>query len=254
MARPATRRTTTTATTRKATTTRKPKAAPSKRIASAKQKPQSRISAPAERDVTVYANKAPTEYHELFAQWIVDEVGYDPIEARNRMEAFRMGVSIATRARTAFMDSETLEDWRDANSMNKPGRKKKTEEEAASTESEEDEEYDEEEMEEEDEESDDDDYDDEDEDDDDDMEEDDEEPDDEEYDDEEDMEEDEEPPAPKSRVRGKTAVKTASRGSTHGTTRTTKDSKATPAPRGARKTTTGTKQATGKRSTSRVAF
>lgn len=75
------------------------------------------------RDVTVYATKEPTDYHKAFATWIVKEVGYKPSEAASLKEAFLAGVSIATAARPAFMESDFLEDWRERNGVTKRGPK-----------------------------------------------------------------------------------------------------------------------------------
>lgn len=77
-------------------------------------------------DVSVYAEKEPTPYHKAFAKWIVQEVGYEPNDATSKRAAFLMGVSIATVARNTFNNSQFLEDWREANGVNKRGPKPKT--------------------------------------------------------------------------------------------------------------------------------
>lgn len=150
-------------------------------------------------DVTVYADKVPTDYHKAFARWIVSEVGYDPDSAPSLKAAFLRGVSIATAARPAFMESDFLEEWREKNGVAKRGPKGSTTSTPATTRrtrkaapepevEEEDDEFDEEDEELEDDEFDEDD----------DSEEDDEDSD--EFDDEEDDEEDEEveeTPAPR---------------------------------------------------------
>jgi hypothetical protein len=100
------------ATTRKATTTRKAAAAPPAPV-----KPT--------RDVTEYADKAPTGYHKAFAKWIVEFVGFDPNEATSKRAAFLAGVSIATAARPAFTDSDFLAEWREESGEAKRGPKPK---------------------------------------------------------------------------------------------------------------------------------
>lgn len=118
----ATTRRTTKATGRRATNTGARKAT---------NKPAARKAAPAkattERDVTVYADKAPTDYHKWFARWIVQEVGYDPETAPSLKAAFLRGVSIATAARPAFMDSAFLEEMREKTGTAKRGPKPKEE-------------------------------------------------------------------------------------------------------------------------------
>lgn len=94
-------------------------AAPRKAAAAAKKGP----------DVTVYADKEPTDYHKAFARWIVKEVGYNPDEAGTKRAAFLRGVSIATAARPAFMDSEFLAEWRESTGQAKRGPKPRVEEE-----------------------------------------------------------------------------------------------------------------------------
>lgn len=74
-------------------------------------------------DVTTYASKTPTDYHKAFARWIVEEVGFDPDAASSKRAAFLRGVSIATAARPAFMDSEFLENWRADSGQAKRGPK-----------------------------------------------------------------------------------------------------------------------------------
>lgn len=102
---------------RTAATTRKPVAkAPPKKVAPRKD--------PA---ATKYADKPPTDLHKAYANWIVSEVGYSPDDAKNRREAFLMGVSISTAARPTFTASEWLETWREENGVTKVGRKSKPE-------------------------------------------------------------------------------------------------------------------------------
>lgn len=117
--------------TRRATNTgaRTSKPAPAaQRRAPAKAAP---AAAKAERDVTQYATKEPTDYHKAYANWIVKYVGYRPSEAASAKEAFLMGVSIATAARPAFNDSDYLEKWRERTGMAKRGPKPKADEDEA---------------------------------------------------------------------------------------------------------------------------
>lgn len=182
--------------------TRKPvrRAAPAKAVAR-KAAPVARKAkaapAKAAKDVTVYAEKEPTDYHKAFAKWLVTEVGVDPNAVANRRSAFLMGVSLACVARGAFGESDFIEEWREAAGITKRGPKRSTEE------AEEEEEIDEEEEEETEEEEEDEDSDDD--------EESDEEDEEEEEDDDEEEEEEEPEPAPKRRapVRGKAPVKKA---------------------------------------------
>lgn len=75
------------------------------------------------RDVTVYADKPASDYHKAFANWIVRHVGYSPDEAASKKSAFLAGVSIATAARPAFMESDYLQEWREKNNVAKRGPK-----------------------------------------------------------------------------------------------------------------------------------
>lgn len=93
---------------------------------------------------TKYADKAPTDLHKAYANWIVSEVGYRPDDAKNRREAFLMGVSISTAARPTFQASAWLEEWRAENGVTKVGRKAKDEEPADAEEYDDDEATDEE--------------------------------------------------------------------------------------------------------------
>lgn len=83
--------------------------------------------APASRkqDVTEYATKPATPYHKALAKWIVSEVGYDPETAPSLRAAFLKGVSIATAARPAFMQSDFIEEWREKTGETKRGPKPK---------------------------------------------------------------------------------------------------------------------------------
>lgn len=183
--------------------TRKPvrRAAPAKAVAR-KAAPVARKAkaapAKAAKDVTVYAEKEPTDYHKAFAKWLVTEVGVDPNAVANRRSAFLMGVSLACVARGAFGESDFIEEWREAAGITKRGPKRSTEEAEEEEEIDEEEEEETEEEDEEDEDSDDD-------------EESDEEDEEEEEDDDEEEEEEEPEPAPKRRapVRGKAPVKKA---------------------------------------------
>lgn len=95
--------------------------------------PARRVAAPAskQRDVTVYADKAATEYHKAFARWIVSVVGFDPDSVSSKRAAFLKGVSIATAARPAFAESDYLEEWREKSGETKRGPKPKEEAEEA---------------------------------------------------------------------------------------------------------------------------
>lgn len=81
-------------------------------------------AAPATKDPTVYAEKDPTPYHKAFANWIVRHVGYNPDAAPTKRAAFLAGVSIATAARPAFMESDYLEKWREQTGTAKRGPKR----------------------------------------------------------------------------------------------------------------------------------
>lgn len=180
--------------------------APARKAAPA---PVKAAPAKAARDVTVYAEKEPTDYHKAYARWIVNEVGYDPNSATSKRAAFLAGVSIATAARPAFMESDFLAEWRESAGVAKRGPKPKGAEDEEETprarkatrrqaepEPEDDEEYEDDEFEDED--SDEEDSDDEFEDDDDDSD-DDEDSEDEDFED----EDEEEPPARSRRAPAK---------------------------------------------------
>lgn len=102
---------------------------PVKRAAASRQAPRKAAPAKPTRDVTAYAVKPPTEYHKAFARWIVTEVGYDPNAATSKRAAFLAGVSIATAARPAFMDSDFIEEWRASAGVTKRGPKPADEDE-----------------------------------------------------------------------------------------------------------------------------
>jgi hypothetical protein len=59
----------------------------------------------AERDLTVYAEKAPTDLQTRFAEWIPDQTGYNPNAAKSKVEAFNAGVKLATALRMVFQAS-----------------------------------------------------------------------------------------------------------------------------------------------------
>lgn len=92
----------------------------------ARRTPAKVAAAPASsaKDVTIYADKEPTDYHKAFATWIIREVGYKPTEAASLKAAFLAGVSIATAARPAFMESDFLTEWREKNGVAKRGPQK----------------------------------------------------------------------------------------------------------------------------------
>jgi len=112
------------ATTRRRTT--KAASAATKRTPAKAQATRKAAAAKKGPDVTVYATKAPTDYHKAFARWIVDEVGYNPESASSKKAAFFRGVAIATAARPAFMSSDYLEQWREENGVAKRGPKGST--------------------------------------------------------------------------------------------------------------------------------
>jgi hypothetical protein len=59
----------------------------------------------AERDLTIYADKEPTDLQERFAVWIPEATGYDPATAKTKTEAFEEGVRLATALRMIFQAS-----------------------------------------------------------------------------------------------------------------------------------------------------
>lgn len=79
------------------------------------------------RDVTQYAEKAPTAFHKFFARWITEQVGYVPEDAKTKRAAFLAGVSISTAARQAFQASPELAEWREETGEAKRGPKPKDE-------------------------------------------------------------------------------------------------------------------------------
>lgn len=58
-----------------------------------------------ERDLTTYADKAPTDLQSRFAEWIPDQTGYNPNSAKTKAEAFNAGVRLATALRMIFQAS-----------------------------------------------------------------------------------------------------------------------------------------------------
>jgi hypothetical protein len=54
-----------------------------------------------EKDYTTYLDKAPTDLQERFAQWILDQTGYEP----NDSDDFATGVQLATALRMEFQRS-----------------------------------------------------------------------------------------------------------------------------------------------------
>lgn len=83
----------------------------------------------AEVDLEAYLTKPATDLQERFAEWIKDSVGYNPAEAKNKDEAFREGVRIATATRMVFQ----------ASAENKKATKARRAERAAAAEAAEDE-------------------------------------------------------------------------------------------------------------------
>lgn len=62
--------------------------------------------AQAEVDLEAYLAKAPTDLQARFAEYIKDVVGYDPSTAKNKDEAFKEGVRLATALRMVFQASD----------------------------------------------------------------------------------------------------------------------------------------------------
>jgi hypothetical protein len=58
-----------------------------------------------EVDPTIYLDKAPSALQSRFAEWIQNEVGYNPAAAKTKLEAFQEGVRIATATRMVFQAS-----------------------------------------------------------------------------------------------------------------------------------------------------
>lgn len=162
------------------------------------------------------ADKDATDYQKWFARYITLEVGYDPDSASSKKAAFLAGIRLALTARTAFMESDFLEELREKHGINKRGPKPKDQDEEtprkgtkakgkkAKDEDPEDDEFEDDDEEIEDDEEEDDDEFEDDESEDDDEDEDEEEDDDEDEDEEEDDEEEDEP-APK-KAKGKKPV------------------------------------------------
>lgn len=107
-------------------------AAPAKTTRSTTKEAAAKAKAAAGRDVTQYADKAPTEFHKFFARWITEQVGYSPEDAKTKRGAFLMGVSISTAARQAFTASQELADWREETGEQKRGPKSSATETARS--------------------------------------------------------------------------------------------------------------------------
>lgn len=70
----------------------------------------------AEVDLEVYLTKPPTDLQYRFAEWIRDQVGYDPTKAKTKEDAFNEGVRLGTALRMIFQASpenqQVLEDRR----------------------------------------------------------------------------------------------------------------------------------------------
>lgn len=90
-----------------------------------------------EDDYSELLEKEPTPYHEAFDQWLTEVVGFNPAECRNKGEAFLMGVSLGTSARSDFQKSDWLAEWREENGQAKRGPKGKQQEEPEAVEEEE---------------------------------------------------------------------------------------------------------------------
>lgn len=68
----------------------------------------------AEIDVKSYLDKAPTTLQARFADYLQEEVGYDPNSAKNKTEAFREGVRLGVALRMIFQASDYNRDARAA--------------------------------------------------------------------------------------------------------------------------------------------
>jgi hypothetical protein len=58
-----------------------------------------------EIDLEVFLTKPATDLQDRFADWIMEQVGYDPSGAKTKEAAFREGVRIATATRMVFQAS-----------------------------------------------------------------------------------------------------------------------------------------------------
>lgn len=65
----------------------------------------------AERDLTVYVTKAPTDQQTHFATWITEQTGYNPDAAKSKREAFFHGVRLA---KALVMVHQSSDEWREA--------------------------------------------------------------------------------------------------------------------------------------------
>ena len=59
-----------------------------------------------EIDPTVYLGKEATKLQARFSTWIQEYVGYNPVTAKTKLEAFQEGVRIATATRMVFQASD----------------------------------------------------------------------------------------------------------------------------------------------------
>lgn len=84
-----------------------------------------------EVDLESYLTKAATDLQTRFAEWLKDQVGYDPTKAKTKEEAFNEGVRLGTALRMVFQASpenqEVLAERRaereEADADSKPAKK-----------------------------------------------------------------------------------------------------------------------------------
>jgi hypothetical protein len=66
-------------------------------------------------DLSAYATKAPSDMQVRFADWLLEETGYDPAKAKSKEEAFRAGVALGAYLRPTFQRSDTNHGaWKDS--------------------------------------------------------------------------------------------------------------------------------------------
>lgn len=63
----------------------------------------------AERDLTVYKDKAPTDQQTHFWEWIEEQTGYNPDAAKSKRDAFQNGVRLA---KALVMVHQASPEWR----------------------------------------------------------------------------------------------------------------------------------------------
>lgn len=80
-----------------------------------------------EIDLSAYLEKEATDLQSRFAEWLMENVGYDPSKAKTKQEAFEEGVRLATAMRMIFQASP---ENREANAARKAAKAEEVEEEA----------------------------------------------------------------------------------------------------------------------------